>query len=152
MKKQRPRRVPWRWTGTGLVFQDEDEQLWLCPELPAAAARISYPLALHVSYWSSDLPMYACMPPLDAALYALWSHFGRDSVLAAIRRREPCNDVLLYTAAPRGIAIRRYDDIYRALRPPSMNIGYALEPTWETLESWLSSGASKQSTSRGAAR
>jgi hypothetical protein len=137
--KKRPRRVPWQWTGSDLVHDDEEVQLWLCPDLPPVRERSNHPLAIHISYWSSTLPAYAALPSLNAALFAFWRAFGHDSVLAAIRRQEPFDQVLMYTAAPKGVADRRYDDIHQALRPLSMGIRFAREPSWDALEQMLSS-------------
>jgi hypothetical protein len=140
MKKKRIRRTPWRWTGSDLLVDTDDEQLWLCPDLPPVSERSRQPVAMHIAYWATDMPQYAYLPTLNDALFALWRAFGHDSVLAAIRRgHDFFSHLLIYTAAPKGIADRRYDDIRQALRPLSMNLRFTEEPRWDALIELMSS-------------
>jgi hypothetical protein len=137
MKKKH--RTPWRWTGSNLLLDGDDEKLWLCPDLPPLRERSSHPLAVAINYWFAETPEFAGMPTLNEALFALWRAFGHDSMLVAVHRRGIVNALLIYTAAPKDVADRRYYAIRQALRPPISGVRFIEEPQWDALTELMSS-------------
>lgn len=134
MKKKRIRRTPWRWTRSNLVLDSEEQQLWLCPDLPPVRERSSYPVAVQIEYLE-----LACPPTLNEALFAFWRAFGHDSVLAAIHCKHSVKRMFVYTTAPPGVAEHRCDDVRQELRPPVIALTVSQEPGWDALAELMSS-------------
>jgi hypothetical protein len=130
--KKTSRRTPWRWTGPNLVLKGEDEQLWLCQDLPPVRERGARPVGMAISYSSNT-------DKLNEALLAFWRAFGHDSVLAAIHRKDGVSRLLLYTAAPQDVADRRFYTVRQLLRPPSIGVRLLVEPGWDALVELMSS-------------
>ena len=125
------RRGAWSWTEAGVVVDREIDgslvQVWLNPELPPEGARSAAPMGVE---------MFCSFPSaatLDRGLRAFWEEFGRDSVLAGIRRRDDICRVLVYTSAREPAVERRYFAVRRVLRPTAMGLRLGEEPAWETL-------------------
>jgi hypothetical protein len=121
----------WHLVKSGIVLErDVDgtrELLWINPQLPPASERTSHPLRVEILCWFEDLPK------TNVALRVIGDFFRRDSVLAAISRRDDSTRVLFYTAAGEPIVQERYLAVRMVLRPTAIGLRASVEPTWASL-------------------
>jgi hypothetical protein len=124
-------RERWQLAKSGVVLEREAngvaELLWIHPRLPPERDRAPYPLRVEILSWFADLAA------TNEALRVVGDFFGRDSVLAAISRRDDSTRFLLYTAASDPVVQERYLGVRAVLRPTAIGLRAAREPAWESL-------------------
>jgi hypothetical protein len=129
---------PWKWTRSGVVLERElegaTEQLWVTPHLPPPSRRRSHPLLVELVCWLPDLGA------VNRGLCVMREHFGRDSVLAGIRRLDDSTRVLIQTAAPQARAQERCLVVRAVLRPTAMGMRVVKDPTWCAVTALLLQG------------
>src|SRR5262249_54895375 len=92
-----------------------------------APDRASRPLRVEILCWFEDVAA------VNAGLRVVGDFFGRDSVLAAISRRDDSTRLLLYTATWESVGQERYLAVRAILRPTAIALRAAREPAWESL-------------------
>lgn len=129
---------PWKWTRNGVVLERElegaTEQLWVTPHLPRPSRRSTHPLLVELVCWLPDLQ------ELDRALCVIREHFGRDSVLAGMRRLDDSTRVLIQTAATEARVQERCLMVRAVLRPTAIGMRVVKDPTWCTVTALLLHG------------
>jgi hypothetical protein len=121
----------WHVAKAGIVLERDDdgtrELLWIDPRLPSVPDRASHPLRVEILCWFADLPK------MNAGLRVVGDFFQRDSVLAAVSRRDDSTRFLFYTATWEAMVQERYLAVRAVLRPTAIGLRAAVEPSWESL-------------------
>jgi hypothetical protein len=139
MTPRESKEAPWHLAASGIVLEGEAdgaaELLWINPALPPAHERASRPLRVEILCWFEDLVA------LNAGLRIVGDFFRRDSVLAAISRRDAATRLLLYTATWESVVQERYLAVRSILRPTAIALRAEWEPAWPSLASVVSATA-----------
>ncbi len=105
--------------------------------LPACEDRACYPLRVEIDCWIARADPMRTVQTRDLVLLSK-THFGQDSILAAILRSVTPIRVVIHTAASEAEALRRATALRVSLRPVETEVRLVRDPQWQWFDSWFS--------------